>query len=107
MVVHAVGSGRPRRVILFHATPGSGLMVSEPSDVADELGVSLLCVNRPGFGGLASAAPGFAVAVQDALAAADVLGSAPRPPDGTVTAPVPPLGAAPILPMLDRARTKE
>ena len=71
VTVHSVGNDGTPVVMLCHGMPGSGVMLEEAGPVADELGVSMVCVNRPGYGGSDRAAPGFEVAVDDALGVAD------------------------------------
>ncbi|MHB8434791.1 MAG: alpha/beta fold hydrolase [Acidimicrobiales bacterium] len=72
-VHHSGDSGQPA-IMVFHGTPGSGALLSLASIPAAELGVRLLCINRPGYGRSTRSTPGFEIAVRDALSAADILG---------------------------------
>lgn len=71
---HRAGRDVLPEMMVFHGTPGCGVVVELAGAAADDLGVGIVCVNRPGYAGSGTAAPGFDVAVEDALAAADGLG---------------------------------
>ncbi len=73
-MVHTVATDRPPTVVVFHGMPGSGVYVEEATAIASELGVGLLSVNRPGYAGSDTAAPGLGSAVSDVLATADAFG---------------------------------
>jgi pimeloyl-ACP methyl ester carboxylesterase len=61
-------------VFVCHGMPGSGSLVEYAAASAAEVGLSLVGVNRPGYGRSSPAAPGFSTAVEDMLRAADQFG---------------------------------
>jgi pimeloyl-ACP methyl ester carboxylesterase len=72
---HATRLAESRGVVFVcHGMPGSGSLVEYAAGPAEEVGLSLVGVNRPGYGRSSPAAPGFSTAVGDVLRAADELG---------------------------------
>ncbi len=69
------GSPDGRPVVAFHGCPGSRLMAVGCEELADELGLRIICLERPGFG-LSELAPDRTVAswADDVAAATSALG---------------------------------
>ncbi|WP_107766675.1 alpha/beta fold hydrolase [Nocardioides terrigena] len=61
-------------VLFFHGTPDTRWAARSGEEAAREVGVRLLCVNRPGYGLSARADSTYSTAADDAAAVLDLLG---------------------------------
>lgn len=68
------GAGDGPVVLFFHGTPDTRWAARSGERAAREVGVRLLCVNRPGYGLSTPAASTYGSVTEDAAAVLDVLG---------------------------------
>ncbi len=74
VAVYRTGSPDRPAVLLYHGMPGTGGLVLAAATAADDLGLCLVGVNRPGYEDSTPAPPGFPTVIEDALFVADRLG---------------------------------